>query len=465
VLFRSNRIDVVAADGELRTIYRHAELAWLGALSRDHRVLAFHHSEHGDARHPAVRAVDLESGDMVGEVWDGREGSLSVGRWSPVAGDARLIVHHERRGRQEPMIWDPQRGDERLLRLDLPGELHAGWYPDARALLLRNDHSGRTSLFRYDLETDACEALEAPPGTLADAAVRPDGEVWLEWSDAANAWSARRLGGASVVAPGGEPAPAGVPYADLRVGEIHSFVAAPPGSGPYPTIFLVHGGPESHVRDDFAPPVQAWVDHGFAVVLVNYRGSTGYGRAWRDAITGNPGFTEMEDLLAVRERVVADRLADPARLVLAGGSWGGYLTLLGLGMHPELWSAGLAIVPVADYIAAYEDEMEPLKAYDRSLFGGVSPADDPERYRVRSPLTYIERVRAPLLILAGENDPRCPIRQIDNYLRRLEELGTAHEVRRFDAGHGSQRTDERIRHLEWQIDFLARHLGTTPPIA
>src|SRR5206468_1690858 len=97
-----------------------------------------------------------------------------------------------------------------------------------------------------------------------------------------------------------------------------------------------------------------------------------------------------------------------------------------------------------------------------ALFGG-SPDEIPDEYRRRSPLTYIEDVRVPVLVLAGENDPRCPIRQIDNYLTRLEELGKPHEVYRFDAGHGSLVTTERIRHAEVMIDFAARHLGTSPP--
>ena len=165
----------------------------------------------------------------------------------------------------------------------------------------------------------------------------------------------------------------------------------------------------------------------------------------------------------MRDRVIADGIADPHRIVLSGGSWGGYLTLLGVGTQPESWALGIGIVPVADYIAAFEDEMDPLKAYDRALFG-ATPADDPELYRKRSPITYIEDVRVPLLILAGENDPRCPIRQIDNYIARLAELGKEHETLRYDAGHGSLRTEQRIRHMEAQLDFVARHLGTAAPL-
>src|SRR5207245_2374328 len=140
--------------------------------------------------------------------------------------------------------------------------------------------------------------------------------------------------------------------------------------------------------------------HCFAVGLGNYRGSTGYGRAWREAFAGDPGFTELADVAAVRDQAVARGLADPARLVLAGGSWGGYITLLGLGTQPEKWSLGIASVPLADHVATYEDEMEPLKAAHRALFGGT-PRERPEFYRVRSAITYVDRVAVPVLILAG----------------------------------------------------------------
>src|SRR4029450_654323 len=106
--------------------------------------------------------------------------------------------------------------------------------------------------------------------------------------------------------------------------------AEPAGPPPPPTLFQVHGGPTAHDADSFSPRVQAWVDHGFAVVLVNYRGSTGYRRGWPAALGGTPGLTELADVAQVRDWVVAAGIADPDRLVLSGSSWGGYLTLLGL---------------------------------------------------------------------------------------------------------------------------------------
>ena len=106
--------------------------------------------------------------------------------------------------------------------------------------------------------------------------------------------------------------------------------------------------------------------------------------------------------------------------------------------------------------------MEPMRAFDRSLFGG-SPDEVRDRYERSSPLTYVDAVRVPVLVLAGANDPRCPIRQIDNWLAAAQERGTAVEVYRFDAGHGSLVVDERVRQMRTELEFVARQLGLSAP--
>ena len=191
------------------------------------------------------------------------------------------------------------------------------------------------------------------------------------------------------------------------------------------------------------------------------RGSTGYGSAWRDALTARIGHTELADVAAVYDRLLADGRIDPASCVLAGYSWGGFLTLLGLGTQPDRWAVGIGGVPVADYLQAYEDEMEPLRAYDRALFGG-SPQEVPDAYTDSSPLTYVDAVAAPLVVLAGENDPRCPIRQIDTYLDALSARGAQYAQYRYEAGHGSMVVDERIRQVACEIAFARASLGMSP---
>ncbi|MFJ9040992.1 S9 family peptidase [Streptomyces sp. NPDC102406] len=446
-------------------IYRHRESAGVGDLSHDGRLIAIEHTEHGDAMHSALRVVRLD-GSTVAELDDTRGGEEELGLevlgFAPVPGDTRLLVGHQRRGRWEPMVWDVASGEETDLALDLPGDVSAEWYPDGSALLVVHEFEARADLWRYDLASGALTRVETPAGSVSGASARPDGSIEYLWSSAEQPPAVRSTTGGVVLDPPGPKAPRSVPVEDAWVqgpgGRIHALVQRPAGAtGPLPTVFEIHGGPTWHDSDAFAAGPAAWVDHGYAVVRVNYRGSTGYGREWTDALKHRVGLIELEDIAAVREWAVSSGLADPERLVLAGGSWGGYLTLLGLGTQPGAWAVGLAAVPVADYVAAYEDEMEALKALDRTLFGG-SPEEVPDRFTVSSPLTYVDDVAAPVFISAGVNDPRCPIRQIDHYVDRLAARDAPHEVYRYDAGHGSLVVEERIKQVRLELDFASRHL-------
>jgi dipeptidyl aminopeptidase/acylaminoacyl peptidase len=461
------RLHVVAPGAPSRVVYEHAEDAGVGALSEDDTLLAIVHSEHGDSRHPALRVLRVADAAMVAELWDGPGKGLEPLGFAPVAGDPRLLVQHERRGHQELLVWDVTTGEQTEVVLDVPGEVSgADWYRDASALLVSIDHEARTRLMRVDLPSQAVSPVGPGDGSVLGATTRPDGGVWLLWSSASTPPAVRTAAGELVLSPPGTPAPRSVPVEDVWVdgpgGRVHALLRRPVGTtSPLPLVVDVHGGPTAHDADMFRAYPSAWVDHGYAVVQVNYRGSTGYGSAWRDALEARVGHVELEDVVAVRDHLVATGVADPARVVLAGASWGGYLTLLGLGVHPDRWALGLAGVPVADYLAAYEDEMEGLRAFDRSLFGG-SPEEVPDKFRDSSPITYVDDVRVPVLILAGENDPRCPIRQIDNYLGALSGRGAPHEVYRFDAGHGSLVDDERVRQVRAELDFVARHLPAPP---
>ncbi|MGH3796459.1 MAG: prolyl oligopeptidase family serine peptidase [Pseudonocardiaceae bacterium] len=457
----------ISRDGQpAEVIYYSAQDAGVGALSRNERLLAITHSEHGDSRHPAVRVFDTDpsaADPIIAQKWDGPGKGLEILDFSPVEGDPKLLLTHERRGREELLIWDVATDTETEIALDLPGEVAADWFPDGTALLVVHSHSARSTLHRYDLATGELTALDIPPGTIGNAAVRPDGTVEYSWSCAAQppAIHALHPHGTDrvLLRPVGEPAPGSQPLADQFVttphGPVHALTARPPGAedGPLPTVFLLHGGPQAADEDRFSAVRALWLDVGVAVVHVNYRGSTGYGSAWRDAIEGRPGLTELEDVAAVHDWAVSSGFADPATCVVEGWSWGGYLALLALGTQPQRWAAGVAGVPVADYVAAYVDEMEPLRAFDRALFGG-SPEELPEVYRASSPISYVTDVRAPVLVLAGENDPRCPIRQIDNYLARLAELDKPCQSYRYDAGHGSLVIAETLRHVAAEVAFV-----------
>ncbi|MFL6269607.1 MAG: S9 family peptidase [Actinomycetes bacterium] len=452
--------------GGSEELYRHDEMVDVGGLSRDGRLLVVHHAEHGDNLHPALRAFELEPMAPLADLWDGEGFGLFVASagFSPVAGDGRVAVLADRSGRLRPAIWDPAAGRRVDLKLELPGEVDvADWWPDAEALLLVHTYMGRDELSRLDLRSGALERLDHPAGSIQRAGVRPDGAIWYRVSSGTAAPEVRAVGAEeAVLRPPGPRAPSGVAYESWTFpnpeGEqVHGFLAVPPGAGPHPTVLLVHGGPHHHDADAWDPEVQAFVDHGYAVGLVNYRGSTGYGKAWQDVLEGDPGRPEIEDVVAGRDDLVARGLADPEQVVITGASWGGYVTLQAIGTVPEGWRAAMAVVPVADYLSAYADESEALQAFDRSLFGG-GPEDKRDLYVERSPITYVDRVATPVLLMVGDNDTRCPLQQVLNYADRLTELGKPFELDRFDAGHGALVVNERIRQMEMLLQFSARHV-------
>ena len=435
-----------------------------GALSADERYLCYLHSEHGDLIHPSLRVLDAATGAVVADLHD--EGlALTAFAWSPIPGDPRLAIGHERRGERAPAIWNVETGE--LVDLAIPWDRLtevADWWPDASAVLLFELRDGRNYLHRLELATGEITQLATREGSFTGARVRPDGEVWYRLQRGEHPGVVLQVGQDEPVLAAARPAPAGRPfvpweYANPHGQRVHGWYVVPDeGSKPWPTLFLIHGGPTSVDLDRWTPEVQAYVDMGFCVAMLNYRGSIGFGAAWRDELIGNIGWPEVEDIVAGHEDLLAKGIADPERSVIAGWSWGGYLTLLMHGMHPDRFIAGVAGVPVADYVSAYADESPLLQAYDRALLGGAPPDIHP-LMEERSPITYVDRVQAPLLLLAGRNDSRCPLPQILNYVERLKARHHPHELYLFGTGHSSFDIDERIR----QVGVVLDYLSTTVP--
>jgi dipeptidyl aminopeptidase/acylaminoacyl peptidase len=436
----------------------------VGALSADESLVAVEHSEHGDLLHPALRVLDPETGATVAELRD--EGmALTAFAWSPMPGDRRLAIGHERRGERAPAIWDIATGA--VTDIEVPWDRFTevtDWWPDGSAVLLVELRDGRHYLHRYDLAERTLTALPSREGSLTGARVRPDGKVWYRPQRGEHPGLLLEVGRDEPLLVSAQPPP-GRPFVhweftNMQGQRVHGWRIEPEehdGRGRWPTLILVHGGPTSVDLDRWAPDVQAYVDAGFQVAMLNYRGSIGFGAAWRDTLVANIGWPEVEDVLAGLNDLVEHGWTDPDRAVIAGWSWGGYITLLMHGMHPEAFIAGVAGVPVGDYAAGYEDLSPLLQAYDRALLG-AAPADVPELMRERSPISYVDRVTAPILFLAGEHDSRCPIRQVLLYTDRLAARGHDHELYLFPTGHAPFQIEERIKQTGVVLDFLARRV-------
>jgi len=239
---------------------------------------------------------------------------------------------------------------------------------------------------------------------------------------------------------------------------IQAWVGEPEGDGPFPTILSIHGGPEGVSSDVYGPRLASWLDHGYAVCALNYRGSITFGREYQQAIWGDIGHWETEDLAATAAWLVDQGIAAPRSIVLTGGSYGGYLTLLGLGRLPALWAGGVAIVAVGDWVRMYDETADALRAYQEQMFGGP-PDELPERYRVASPITYVDDVAAPVLVIQGSNDTRCPPGQFRAFEEAALAAGKTIEVEWFEAGHIGPSMEQIVEQQERSLAFAARLFG------
>jgi len=462
------RVYVAVGAAPARLIYRLERPAGVGrswpegagGLSADGALLCVRHAEHGDIIHYALRVLDVATGETVGDLEDpGR--TLDPVDWSP--GGSRLLFTSELGPHERPGVWDPVSGERHDVSVDLPGAvIPLGWYPDGSTVLARHEHDAVDRLRRIDVASGRESLVADPVGEIQDAAVRPDGEIWLTVSDTNHPLGPQTASGEPVIETAGSPAPPGRPYSSYRFANAHgdriqAFLVTPEGPGPFPVVMHVHGGPEWHHRVRWEPEIQALADAGFAVALVNYRGSTGYGVAFRERLVGDPWFPESEDVIACLDALIADGVADGDRAFFAGWSWGGCLACLNEGLHPDRWRAVFAGIPAGDLVAAHWASMPTIQAYDATLYGG-DPTEQPDLWRERNPMTYVGRARAPLLVIAGENDPRCPPEGITPFTDALRARGVDVQVYMYPTGHHANATDERIRHVEMILEFFRRHI-------
>ncbi|WP_432075637.1 S9 family peptidase [Streptomyces wuyuanensis] len=467
--------------GRARTVTRVEGHAVLAGISPDVRHLAVGGPAGSDravtvlSPDGTVRAV-LRGGPHAGELWAlgfrpprgadaDHPGSTGTGTdREPGAADTELLLVRQHRDRYVLAVWRPGTGLRTWEWCAFDTEITASWYPEGDGVLIRQERHGRSLLHRADPARRSVALVPTPPGTLLAAAARPGGDLHYLWTSAAQ--PPRMVSTAGTPLPPLGTVEGTVPGDHSEVwtpgpdGPVHSLLALPDGIRPAPAVFLVHGGPADHDRDAYDGVVHSLVASGFAVVRVNYRGSTGYGPRWRRAYPDGVGLTQVRDLAAVRADLVRRGLVRDDATALWGSSWGGYLALLAAGVDPALWRAAVAVKPVADCAAAHRTATPALRALDERLFGGT-PDQVPEAYSRSSPVSHVSRVRCPLLVVAAERDDKCPPEQVRGYLRALVRAGVRHEAMWLDTGHDGYDGRDHVAVLRRAIGFLDRELRRT----
>ena len=245
-------------------------------------------------------------------------------------------------------------------------------------------------------------------------------------------------------------------------GDIPCFVYRPKDARvPYPAVLYPHGGPEGQSRPAFSPHLThlaAIVDRGIALVVPNIHGSTGYGRSWQAAIHKDWGGIDLRDLRAVTAWMQKQRDFDQRRLAVYGGSYGGFATLLCVTQLPDVWRGAVDVFGVANLVTMLENAQPNWRRFLARWIGELPK--DRAKLVERSPITHIESVRCPMLILQGSNDPRVPQEESDQVVERLRSLGRRVEYVIYpDEGHGFTKKKNAEDAYRRVVEFLTKELA------
>lgn len=417
----------------------------------------------------------------------GPDESVIAPQWAP---DGSLTFLTDRTDWWNPYRWDPATGDVVSLapvEAEIGGPLwvfglrYLAWLPDGRFTCSLTS-GGVDHLALSAGSGEAPTILDAPFTHISQMVAGPDGSVLVVAgtpvdesspylvtisNDPSESPRIERLRPPRDLGLGADPSgwfsvptPITLPSTDRAV--THALVHPPtnPDIGVDeaatlpPLLVLTHGGPTSAVRAQLNLTIQFWTSRGFCVADVNYRGSTGYGRAYRNALRGQWGKADVADCVAVAQHLADTGVIDPARLAIRGGSAGGFTTLAALTFH-DTFTAGASSYGIADLEVLATDTHKFEARYLDSLVGPWP--DDAATYQARSPIYHLAGLNCPVAIFQGAEDEVVPPNQAELIVEAVRAKGLPYAALTFaDEGHGFRKAPNIVRALEGELWFFSR---------
>jgi len=346
--------------------------------------------------------------------------------------------------------------------------------PDGKSITWTANIDGNTDIYMHDIASGKTTSLPLPKGVNqvggAESGFTHDGSRLLYYHNGPNApndvWvysladgKSRQITHALVagVRPEDMVEPFLVHYPS-RDGKwtISALVYVPynlPRQAVSPAIVYVHGGPTAQTVNSFSRIIQYMANQGYIVIAPNYRGSTGYGKEFQQANLFDMGGGDLQDVLAAADWIKQTGYVDPKKLILMGGSYGGYMTMMGVTKAPEVWAAGVPIVPFVNWFTEIQNEDPVLQQSDLATMGDL--VKNKALFEDRSPINFIDRVKAPLLLLAGGHDPRCPKGESQQVVDAIKKRGGTVEYKVYEnEGHGFARVENQIDAYKRVAEFL-----------
>ena len=448
--------------------------AWaVAAFSRDGKSLLANRTNATDTEAEAW-LIDIASGGQTRLTPPQKYNSAT-----DISADGRYVAltTETASGSRQAAILDLQDRSVRVLKPDLWRQRSDCFSPDGRTLLIRSSVDGRTTFAKYDVASGRTEPLSLPDGFNDKASDQngfsPDGsriivahqasntpfDFWVVEAKTGAARQLTRLGLASID-PARLPKAQIVHYKSYDGTVISAFLWVPfnlARDGKAPGVVLPHGGPTSQTLDRFDRIAVALASRGFVVIAPNVRGSTGYGRAFQEANFKDLGGGDLKDEIAGRQFLIDTGYVDEKRIGISGGSYGGFMALMAIGKTPSLWAAAVEQYGIIDWQALLLHGDLPDLEYEKGLLG--DPVKDADVYRACSPITYINNVTAPLLVLQGDNDARVTKDQAEKVVEVMKANGRTVEAHFYPGeGHGFFKRENQIDALERTVAWLEKYL-------
>jgi dipeptidyl aminopeptidase/acylaminoacyl peptidase len=456
------------ADGEERTLVPADAPNVPAGFSPDGKWLAVLRDT-GRSNDFELLLVDVQTGSV--RVVNPHEGEAEVGEpvWRP-DGRSFVVSTNEDRDTKAIVRYDveslrPQTVVESDWDLECYGDTAGRW------LLVHENDDGYSRLELRDAETLAVdhEVALRGRGVVEEPVFSPDGSMlafkFSSSVDPGDVWT-YDIGRRDLRRATELPRP--IDLDALREPELHRFESfdgesvpvylwEPEGEGPFPVVVMVHGGPESQFRPGFLPSftplTQHLVSRGYAVATPNVRGSTGYGKRYEHLDDVRLRLDSVRDLASLHDWLGTRAKIDASRAVLYGRSYGGYMVLAGLAFQPERWAAGIECVGISNFVTFLENTAPWRRALREPEYGSLE--NDREFLIEASPITHVDRIRAPLFIQHGANDPRVPLEETEQIHRVLTEKGIRCELLvHEDEGHAIGKLENRIETFERAVTFL-----------
>ncbi|HEY4071255.1 MAG TPA: S9 family peptidase [Sphingomicrobium sp.] len=391
-------------------------------------------------------------------------------------GSAVALTTNEATHQLHAAVYAPASGAIRTLK-PTPWEQNSGAVsPDGRSMIVQTGENGRQTLALVDLASLAEQPLAMPPGVNGTPGTQPftpdsrrllvlhsgaDTPGELQAFDIASAKTMPLTHFAMAsLAPEHLPKSQIVTFKSFDGTLVSAVVTMPfnlKRDGDNPAVVMPHGGPTGQTNDGFSRYATALASRGYVVIQPNPRGSTGYGMAFQKANYQDLGGGDLKDEIAAKGFLVDSGYVDGKRVGIAGGSYGGFMTLMAIGRAPDEFAAAVDLFGIIDWRTMWQHEDALLQAYQKSLLG--TPDTDPKVYDATSPMTYINAAKAPLLVQQGENDIRVPPGQAKQVVEALKKKGnTVDSVFYPEEGHGFYKREHQQDSLQRMVDWFDKYL-------